>query len=130
MKLVRWRIAIATAVVVITVFSWFGLRDYRSHIGCERRGAAFKAQRESIERDAHEQLKIGTKKADVARFFAEHSIPFDFFASEARGTLYTSGCAPFGCGTDSALIGVSVQLSQAGTVTDEPKVVSLYTDCL
>ena len=130
MKSVRWRIAIATAVVVIAVFCSFGLRDYSRHIACERRGAAFTAQLESIERDAHEQLKIGTKKADAARFFAEHNIPFDFFASEARGTLYTSGCAPFGCGTDSALIGVSVQLSQAGTVTDEPKVVSLYTDCL
>jgi hypothetical protein len=130
MKNVRWKIAIATAVAVTVVFSWFGLREYRSRITCERRGAAFTAQVESIKRDAHEQLKIGTQKADVTRFFAQHGIPFDFFASEARGTLYSSGCAPFGCGTDAALIGVSVQLSPAGTVTDEPKVVSLYTDCL
>lgn len=130
MKNARRNTAIATVALLTAVFSWFGLRDYRGRRACEGRGAAFKAQVESIKRDAHEQLKKGTRKADFARFFAEHNIPFDFFATEARGTLYTTGCAPFGCGPDSALIGVSVQLNSAGTATDEPKVVSLYTDCL
>jgi hypothetical protein len=97
---------------------------------CKQRGAAYEKQVENIKQDAQNQLKIGTKKADVAKFFSEHSIPFDFFEFEARGTLSTSGCAPFGCGADSALIGVSVKLSQAGVVTEEPKVVALYTDCV
>jgi hypothetical protein len=60
---------------------------------------------ESIEHDAHERLKIGTKKGDVSRFFAENRIPFTIVEFEAIGTLQTSGCAPLGCGADSALIG-------------------------
>ena len=96
---------------------------------CKQRGAAYEKQVENIKQDAQNQLKIGAKKADVAKFFSEHRIPFDFFVSEACGTLFTSGCAPLGFGTDSALIGVSVKLTQAGVVTEEPKVVGFYTDC-
>jgi hypothetical protein len=141
--------AISAAVVGIAAIGWLGLRNYDSHAAskrrsaafeiqsklakqdaCKRRGAAYETQVENIKQDAHDQLKIGTKKADVSRFFSEHNIPFDFFGSEARGTLSASGCAPFGCGTDSAQIGVRVHLSQAGVVTGEPKVVAFYTDCL
>jgi hypothetical protein len=46
------------------------------------------------------------------------------------GTLYTSGCGPLGCGTDSALIGVRVKLDSAGAVAEKPTVVGMYTDCL
>ena len=142
-------VAIAAAAVGIAAIGWLGLKHYDSQVAskrrsaafqiqsklaqqdaCKRRGAAYEMQVENIKQDAHDQLKIGTKKADVARFFSEHNIPFDFFESEALGTLSTLGCAPFGCGTDSAQIGVSVQLSQAGVVTGEPKVVAFYTDCL
>jgi hypothetical protein len=85
---------------------------------------------ESIKQDAH-QLKIGTKRGDVSRFFAEHGIPFTVAYSEAIGTLQTSGCAPFGCGADSALIGVRVKLDGASAVTtEEPTVVGMYTDYL
>jgi hypothetical protein len=80
--------------------------------------------------DANERLKIGTKKADVSQFFVENGIPFEISESEAIGTLRTSGCAPLGCGTDSALIGVRVKLDKAGAVTDAPKIVGMYTDCL
>jgi hypothetical protein len=110
--------------------SWLGLRYFRSQTDCKKLSAAFVRQVENIKEDAHERLKIGTKKADVARFFAEHSIPFTISESEARGTLWTSGCAPFGCGSDSALIGVSVKLDPAGAVTEEPTVIGMYTDCL
>jgi hypothetical protein len=79
----------------------------------------FARQVENIKEDAHERLKIGTKKADVARFFAELSIPLTISESEARGTLWTSGCAPFGCGSDPA-----------SAVTEEPTVIGIYTDCL
>jgi hypothetical protein len=117
-------------MVVIVGVSWLGLRYFRSQSDCKRLSAAFARQVENIKEDAHERLKIGTKKADVARFFAERSIPFTISESEARGTLRTSGCAPFGCGSDSALIGVSVKLDAAGAVKEEPTVVDLYTDCL
>ena len=119
-----------SAVILIVGGVFFGIRQYRSHAACKKRGAEFARQLKAIEQDAHEQLKIGTRTEDVSRFFAEHGIPFTVVESEAIGTLNTSGCAPFGCGTDSALIGVRVKLDRMGTVTGEPKVVDLYTDCL
>ena len=129
-KTLRRSIPLSAAIVVIVGVSSLGLRYSRSQMDCKRLSAAFGRQVENIREDVHVRLKIGTKKADVARFFAEHGIPFTLSESEARGTLRTSGCAPFGCGSDSALIGVSVRLGAAGAVTEEPTVVSLYTDCL
>jgi hypothetical protein len=122
----RRSIIIAVAILVIAGVGWFGLRQ----IDCRRRNAAFARQVESIKQDAHERLKIGTKKDDVSRFFAEHGIPFTVVESQAFGTLQTSGCAPFGCGADSALIGVRFKVDQTGTVAGESTVVGLYTDCL
>jgi hypothetical protein len=122
----RRSIIIAAVILVIAGASWFGFKQ----IDCKRRNAAFARRIESIKQDAHERLKIGTKRNDVSRFFTEHGIPFTVVESQAIGTLQTSGCAPFGCGTDSALIGVRVKLDQSGTVAGESTVVDLYTDCL
>jgi hypothetical protein len=121
----RHRVTVA-AIVVIAGVSWFGLKGYH----CKLRGAAFARQVESIKRDAAEELKIGTNKTEVARFFAEHKIPFAMLDSEAFGSLRTSGCAPLGCGTDRAFIGVRVKLDGAGTVTEAPSVFGMYQDCL
>jgi hypothetical protein len=132
-KMMRRSITIAAASVAIAVIAavgWFGLKQYRSQIDCKRRRAVLARQIESIEHDAHQQLKIGTNRADVSRFFAEHGIPFTVVESMAIGTLETSGCAPFGCGKDSALIGVRVRLDRTGTVMGEPTVIDMYTDCL
>jgi hypothetical protein len=85
---------------------------------------------ETLTREAHEKLKIGTKKDDVARFFAENGIPVTFSRDEASGTIYTSGCAPSGCGSDDALLGLRVKVDKAGTVVSEPVVGALYTNCL
>jgi hypothetical protein len=71
-KTLRRNTAIVVAIVVIAGVSWFALK----RIDCERRNAAFARKIKAIKQDAHEQLKIGTKKAEVARFFAEHSISF------------------------------------------------------
>ena len=119
-------IARIAAIVVFAGVSWFGLKQYR----CKQRNAAFAQRVESIKQDAREGLTIGTKKGDVAGFFVEHSIPFTIYGSDAFGSLRTSGCAPFGCGTDSALIGVRVKLDEEGTVIEEPTVSGLYADCL
>jgi hypothetical protein len=97
---------------------------------CKERGAAFDRRVESIKQDAHEQLKIGTKKDEVSRFFTEHGIPFTITDSEVTGTLDTVGCSPRGCGADSALIGVRVNVDRTGAVTGEPTVVAIYTDCV
>jgi hypothetical protein len=85
---------------------------------------------ETLKREVHEKLKIGAKKDAVIRFFAENGIPLSFSRDEASGTIYTTGCAPSGCGSDAALLGLRVKVDEAGTVVPEPVVSSLYTDCL
>jgi hypothetical protein len=131
-KVVTSRIAIAAAIVLVAGIGWFGLKQYR----CKQRNAAFLRRIKFIKQDAHKQLKVGTKKDDVARFYTEHEIPFEVARfkdkdSEVIGTLYTiGGCAPLGCGTDNALIGVRVKVDAEGTVIGEPEVVDMYTDCL
>lgn len=58
-------------------------------------------------------------------------MPFTVTESEATGTLYTTGgCAPLGCGTDRALIGVRVKIDADGTVSGEPVIVAFYVDCV
>jgi hypothetical protein len=121
-------IATAAALGLFAGASCFALK-HRSG-SCKQRDAAFDRRVESIKQDAHEQLKIGTKKDEVSRFFTEHGIPFTIAVSVVTGVLYTSGCSPLGCGTDSALIGVRVTVDRTGTVTAEPTVVGMYTDCL
>jgi hypothetical protein len=113
-------------VLVLLAVGWLGVRHYR----CAKRGAAFGARVEAIERDAHNRLKPGTKKDDLIRFFVENKIPIDFYESEASGTITTSGCSPFGCGSDAAIIGVRVKVDEAGTVKSNPVVVGIYTNCL
>jgi hypothetical protein len=129
-KALRRSITVAAAIIVVGV-GWFGLKQYRRHVDCQQRNAVFERRIESIKQDAYEQLKIGTKKADVTQFFKGHGIPFDITGSEAIGTLITTGgCAPFGCGTDRALIGLRVKIDADGTVTDKPVVVVMYVDCV
>jgi hypothetical protein len=105
-------------------------KPYHSQIDCKQRAASLESQIEQLKNGAHERLKIGTQKTDVARFFEDQGIPFIITESEARGTLPTSGCSPIGCGTDAALIGLRVKLNREGTVADEPTVMGMYTDCL
>ena len=122
----RRRVAILAALVAIVGVSWFGLRQYN----CQQRHAAFGRQVGIIKRDAHAQIKLGTTKSDVARFYKEHNIPFTISESVASGSVETSGCAPFGCGSDVALIVVNVKLDETGTATEEPTVGAIYTNCL
>jgi hypothetical protein len=134
-KTLKWCITLAAGFAVAGA-GWLGLKQYRRHIDCKRRNAAFERRIDSIRRDARDRLKVGTPKDDVARFYRENEIPFSVhlfkeIGFEAIGTLYTSGgCAPLGCGTDDALIGVRVRVDADGTVTGDPEVVDLYTDCL
>ena len=122
----RRRVGIVAVLVAILGVCWFGLRQHN----CHQRNAAFGRQIETIKQDARAQIKLGTTKSDVARFFTEHNIPFSISESLASGFIQTSGCAPFGCGSDAAVINVRVRLNEAGAVTEEPKVVGIYTNCL
>lgn len=124
------RTAITFSIVVVAAVSWFVVKQYRGQVACNKRGAEFAMQVESIKRAANEKLIIGAKSDDVSRFFAEQGIPFQIVGSEAFGTLYTIGCGPLGCGTDSAFIGVRVKLDSAGAVSEKPMIVGMYTDCL
>lgn len=36
------------------------------------------------------------------------------------------GCAPLGCGADTAFVGVRVKVDGSGTVTEAPKVFGMY----
>src|SRR6266478_3759226 len=132
MKRIKSRVAIAFVIVSAGVVGWVGTKQYR----CKKRNAEFSRRIEIVEKDAREQLKVGTKKDSVVRFYKEHEIPFEVVRwdnkeFQAIGTLYTvGGCAPLGCGTDNALIGVRVRVDAEGTVTEEPKVVNMYTNCL
>jgi len=129
-KTLKRRATIGSSIIVVVALSWFALKLFRDQIACNNRGAEFTLRIESIKHEANEKLSIGTKSGDVARFFAEHDIPLQTAGAYAIGTLYTSGCGPLGCGTDSALIGVRVKLDSTGAVTEQPTVVGMYTDCM
>lgn len=118
--------AVGIAIVVVATAIWLE----RRHLNCERRRDTLTRQIDDMRHDAREHLKVGTKKADVVHFFEKRSIPFAATDSEVSGTLFTSGCSPFGCGTDEALIGVRVGVNAEGVVTEEPQVVDLYTKLL
>jgi hypothetical protein len=117
-KKFRRYVAAAAAIVVIAGVSWFGLKQHRRHqyqIPCKEHDAAFARQLESIKQQAHEQLKVGTKKADVSRFFAEHGLPLGSTPgseSEAVGMLQTAACAREHCG-DGVIIEVRVKVDPA-----------------
>jgi Tfp pilus assembly protein PilV len=83
-------VALLIALLVISV----GCLHRYHNAACTQRGAAYSARAETLKREAHEKLKIGTKKDAVIRFFAENGIPVTFSRDEASGTIYTTGCAP------------------------------------
>ena len=120
------KLAVAIVGIAVAGVAWLGIKQSR----CKQRNEVFAHQVEIIKQDASEELKLGTKKADVIRFFAKHSIPFTIVGFEAYGTLETSGCAPLGCGSDRAIIGVRVKLDGTGAVAETAVVVGVYTDCV
>ena len=97
---------------------------------CRHRAAALNARVEEIKHKAHDTLKIGSTRDEVTRFYNENDIPLTFDRSGARGTIGTTGCSPVGCGSNDAIIGVSVPLDSSGKVNAEPYVMAMYTDCL
>jgi hypothetical protein len=119
-------VALAVALLVTSVACLYRRHDTT----CKQRGAAYSARVETLKHEAYEKLKIGTKKDAVIRFFAENGIPVTFSRDEASGTIHVTGCAPSGCGSDAALLGLRVKVDEAGTVIADPVVGALYTDCL
>ena len=139
MKTRKWIIALI--LLTLAGAAWLGLRHYTAKrreaafaerlSECKRRDAEVERQFEIIKRDASDQLKIGTDRVAIARFFASHGIPFAATPSEVIGTLHThGGCPPQGCGTDRFLIGVRVKVNTTGVAISDPAVVALYEDCV
>ena len=131
-KVITKRVVFALAASIMLSGLTAGCR-YRSaarSTACKQRGIAFSSQVEGLRRAALEKLTIGATKEDVVRFFAENKFPITFTQSGATGTIYTTGCSPQGCGTDQALIGLRVDLDEAGKVKAKPVVVGMYTDCV
>ena len=118
------------ALIAAAALCWLGLTSHRRSIACKQRDAALTQRLDPLRHRAHDKLKVGTKKDDVIRFFADNGIPLTIEGHEASGTVRTLGCAPLGCGTDDFLIGVRVGLDDAGSVKSEPDVGGIYTNCL
>jgi hypothetical protein len=97
---------------------------------CKQRAADYAARVERLRREALDKLTIGTNKEAVIQFFAENGIPVSFVAGAATGTVTIEGCAPAGCGSDAAYLGLQVKVDEAGTVTGEPVIGAIYADCL
>lgn len=123
--------AFIVAVVLIPV-----ILSYRYQSSeCKERGKVYDARAEKLKRDAAEVLKLGTKKEVVLRFFQKNGIPprsvdLPEGNETITGTIYLKGCAPAGCGADTALLGLSIDVDKDGKVTSTPRVGALYTDCL
>lgn len=115
-------------LVVGSLTGYFWWHHERSE--CKKRGNAYDTRVEDLKRKAHQQLQIGTEKSQVIKFFQANGIPISFIEGEATGTIYTTGCSPFGCGTDEALLGLRVKVDGKGTVISEPQIGALYTNCL
>jgi hypothetical protein len=133
------RILIAVLVLAATLlvlgYREFGWMFYRyQSAACKSQGKAYGERIRNLKRDAVNRLRVGTPKEDVLRFFQENGLPVSFNKSpgeyEYEGTITTKGCAPAGCGSDNAILGLRVKADSNGTVVAEPVVGSLYIDCL
>lgn len=144
----RLMVAIGAAVVLLVgiggAFYWSSSRSAPSSIryhmpqSCEQRLAAQLANEERIKREAHDRLRIGKTREDVAGFFAANRLAADLFlvAGEevATGTIRSSGdyeCHPItGCSSDAHFFQVSVKIDAVGTVASEPVFSGGYEDCV
>lgn len=134
------RVALISIPILLIIFAsiWVWIARSRDKSQCRQRADALQSRVTSIKEAARTSLRIGTKKQDVIHFFAKYDIPVQFVSMagqpEATGTIIVSGIAKcsqiVGCGDDAALIGVRVDVDDAGTVTGEPVVVGMYTNCV
>jgi hypothetical protein len=127
----KWRKAgIVLATIVVVALCFLGLGLHRRSVACSRRQAALTTRFERLKHDAREKLQIGATQEDVLRFFAGNGLHSTIAGEDAYGQVSTSGCSPFGCGSDAFLIVVKVKLDEEGKVESEPDIRGIYTDCL
>jgi len=132
-KRILTAILVLTATLLVLGYREFGWMFYRYHsAACKAQGKAYEERVQNLKRDAVNRLRVGTQKEDVIRFFQEIGLPVSFnkSLSEYEATISTKGCAPAGCGSDDALLGLRVKVDSNGTVVAEPVVGAFYTNCL
>ncbi len=117
-------------VAAVAACAWFGITEYRIHVACAARNGVLQRRVQKLRDDAHDQLRVGVNKAQIVRFFEQQQMQATFGYGVASGDFRTTGCAPFGCGADTVVVGVSVAVDSQGTVVGEPHVADIYTDCL
>lgn len=121
----------AFAVILVAGYVLFGWMFYRYQSAeCRERGKRYSERAGKLERDANDVLKVGTRKDAVIRFFQDNGIAPTFDRNKITGTIFMKGCAPAGCGSDDALLGLRVEVDKEGTVTSKPSVGAIYTNCL
>jgi len=89
-----------------------------------------KAEKGKNEEGMRRGRKLCTRKDVVLRFFQDNGIPAIISGNVITGTIYLKGCSPAGCGSDTGLLGLTVEIDKEGTVSSKPLVGALYTDCL
>lgn len=119
------------AFTAVTLLNFSGcLLSRHPNSACKLREKSYQERAEKLKADAHTALTIGTRKDAVVRFFEANGIPLTLTSSEANGTIHLLGCAPSGCGSDDAILGLRVKVDKAGTIISEPVVGGIYTNCL
>jgi hypothetical protein len=116
------------AVVVIAGAFWV----WQSHTAkCRNRSERLNSHIEELRKSAVREIPRGSSKEDVVRFFNSVGLKpaFDKEARFGGADFYEEGCSPFGCGRDTAIVGVHVKFDSSGRV-ESTDVASMYIDCL
>lgn len=125
---------IILALILIAAAAWLGLRWHREHKACLQQEAAFEARVEAIRHDSKLQIPVGTPSKQIIAFLESRG--FSAYLEDQNspnrvvGTKQDAGCPQiFGCGKE-VLVGVEVTVDQSGKSTSEPKVDTMYSNCL
>ena len=118
-----------TGLAFIVIVSILGMWWCRREQECRRRNGQLTAQKESVRIALSRALPRGSTLDQVNAFYSKISVEPFTLGSERNGTIYTSGCGPFRCGSDAALIGITVKLDSNERV-ESTNVMAMYTDCL
>ena len=122
---------VVTFVTAVVVLVGCHTPFYRyQNAECKQRGKTYAERAEHLKHEAGEVLKVGAKRQVVMSFFEQQGLPATFTGNEITGTIRLKGCAPAGCGTDDAILGLRVEVDKEGTVVSKPIVGAIYTNCM
>jgi len=131
----RWvkihKILAAIFVVVLAGCTCLSVTYLHSRTACKRSNIDFQRRIDALQLELTKNILRGTTKKDVERFLSDHHFSVIFNRNQAIGTMSSSGgCAPFGCGTNEILLGVTIRLDSNGSVAEVPQIQTMFTDCM